>query len=122
MIIEVAECSGLAVVLKRGKKMAELLILTFEGVTKAEYDAVNEKLSIDMGSGEGDWPPGLITHAGGQTDDGEFHVVEVWESRELQEKFLHERLGAALGAGGITVQPSVKWVSLFAFETPGVTA
>ena len=40
--------------------MAEALILELEGVGRADYDAVNEVLGIDMGSGAGDWPPGLL--------------------------------------------------------------
>ena len=35
--------------------MADALILEFEGIGRAEYDAVNDLLGIDMGSGEGNW-------------------------------------------------------------------
>jgi hypothetical protein len=32
---------------------------------------------------------------------------------------MHDRLGAALAAGGITAQPKVTWVSLFTYQTHG---
>ena len=47
------------------------IVLEFDdAVDKAQYDAVNEKLGIDMAKGTGDWPAGLISHAGGTTADG----------------------------------------------------
>jgi hypothetical protein len=99
--------------------MAEALILEFEGTGRADYDAVNEVLGIDMGSGEGDWPPGLLVHTAGATENG-WAVMEVWESREAQEAFMNERLGAALQEGGITDPPSrAEWLDLAAHHTPG---
>lgn len=47
--------------------MAEALILEFEGMGREEYQAVNDVLGIDMGSGEGEWPPGLLVHTAGAT-------------------------------------------------------
>jgi hypothetical protein len=100
--------------------MAEALILEFTGIGPSEYEAVNGKLGIDMTSGEGDWPAGLLVHTGGTADDGTFVVNEVWSSRDEQAKFMDTRLGAALAAGGVTAQPKVTWISLIAFHTPGV--
>jgi hypothetical protein len=100
--------------------MAEGLILRFDGVGRAEYDKVNAALGLDMEHGTGDWPAGLLSHAAGTADDGSFVVTEVWSSREAQAEFMHSRLGAALGAGGISGAPSVTWVSLFAHHNlPG---
>ena len=59
--------------------MAEALILEFEGIGRTEYEAVNDLLGIDMGSGEGNWPPGLLVHTAGATENG-WAVLEVWES------------------------------------------
>jgi len=50
--------------------MAEGLILEFDGVDRAAYDAVNERLGIDQQSGEGEWPAGLHFHAGGAKPGG----------------------------------------------------
>ncbi len=99
--------------------MADALILEFTGIGKSEYDAVNEKLGIDMTNGSGDWPRGLLMHAAGTEDGGKFVVSEVWASRADQETFMSQRLGAALAAGGVTSAPAVTWVRLLAYHTPG---
>jgi hypothetical protein len=31
---------------------------------------------------------------------------------------MHGRLGEALAAAGVTVQPTIRWVSLLSFQTP----
>jgi hypothetical protein len=99
--------------------MPEALILEFAGLGEAEYAAVNKHLGIDMNTGQGDWPAGLISHAAGTADDGSFVVTEIWSSRADQEAFLSSRLGAALAAGGVTAAPTVRWVPLLAYHRPG---
>ncbi|MEA2665022.1 MAG: hypothetical protein QOI11_1966 [Candidatus Eremiobacteraeota bacterium] len=99
--------------------MAAGLILKFEQTSRDVYDAVNARLGIDMKSGTGDWPAGLLTHAAGTGADGSLTVIEVWESRDAQGRFMQERLGRALAEGGITVQPQVTWIDLFSYHTPG---
>ena len=96
--------------------MPEALILEFNGLGKAEYAAVNKQLGIDMTTGQGDWPHGLLSHAAGQADDGTFIVSEVWSSRADQEAFMVARLGAALEAGGVTAPPTIRWVPLLAYH------
>lgn len=98
--------------------MPEVLILEFAGVGESEYNAVNEQLGIDMKTGEGDWPTGLLSHAAGTADDGAFIVAEVWSSRENQAAFMQSRLGSALAAGGISATPAVRWVPLLAYHLP----
>ena len=46
--------------------MAEALILEFAGLTDADYRAVNGNLGIDMDTGKGDWPSGMLSHAAGR--------------------------------------------------------
>jgi hypothetical protein len=99
--------------------MPEALILEFTGVGEAEYTAVNKHLGIDMQTGQGDWPAGLLSHAAGQADDGTFIVAEVWSSRAAQDAFMTARLGEALAAGGVTAPPRVRWVPLLAYHLPG---
>jgi len=99
--------------------MPEALILEFSGVTEADYTKVNANLGIDPRTGEGDWPPGLLSHAAGTADDGTLIVIEVWSSRTEQGAFMDSRLGAALAAGGVTSMPGVRWVPLLAYHTPG---
>jgi hypothetical protein len=58
-------------------------------------------------------------HAAGTADNGTFVVTEVWSSRQAQTTFMETRLGAALGASGVTVPPKVTWVTLLEYHTPG---
>lgn len=99
--------------------MADVLILEFEGFGEDVYRSVNDELGIDMQSGEGDWPDGLLSHTGAATADG-FLVFEVWASQEDQERFQEERLNAALQAGGAQGPPKrADWLDLSAHHTPG---
>jgi hypothetical protein len=99
--------------------MASALILEFTGVGRDQYAAVNRQLGIDMESGDGEWPDGLLSHAAGPSAAG-WVVVEVWASRQDQERFMNGRLGRALQEGGITTAPSrVDWIDLVAYHTPG---
>jgi hypothetical protein len=98
--------------------MADGLILEFDGVGREQYDAVNQRLGVDPQSRQGDWPAGLIFHAGGAKPGG-WVVFEVWESREAQQRFMNERLGQALQEGGITEPPArVQWLELAAYDSP----
>jgi hypothetical protein len=100
--------------------MPAQVILEFEGVTLTEYEAVNKELGIDMASGEGDWPDGLIAHAAGLNEDGHLVVTEVWDTPEHQARFLETRLGDALVKGGVEAPPSsVTWIELAAHHLPG---
>jgi hypothetical protein len=99
--------------------MAELFVLEFEGFDKDMYKKVNDALGIDMDSGEGDWPKGLLVHSAGQTAKG-WMVTEVWESRADQENFMNSRLGAALQKVGVDKPPTrAEWTSLHTHRQPG---
>jgi hypothetical protein len=97
--------------------MADALILEFDGIGKAEYHAVSGKLGLD----DGHWtqtaaPEGLVAHIAGEKPGG-LVVIEVWESRAAQEKFMNERLGKALQEGGVTSAPSrVEWMPVEHYE------
>jgi len=97
--------------------MADALILEFEGVGRAEYEAVSDLLGIDIGSGEGDWPPGLLVHTAEETENG-WAIFEVWESREVQKRFMNERLGQALQEGGVSSPPVGLSGSISQLTTP----
>ena len=97
--------------------MSEASILEFSGLGEAEYAAVNTELGIDMRTGVGDWPDGMLSHAAGAAEDGTFVVTEIWSSRADQEEFMQARLGRALAAGGVTSAPAVRWVPLLAYHT-----
>ena len=100
--------------------MAVALLLEFEGVGVEQYNAVNERLQIDMATGQGDWPEGLLFHAGGAKPGG-WVVMEIWASQEDQQRFMERRLGRALQEGGITEPPTrVEWLDLAAYHYLGV--
>ena len=94
--------------------MAVGLVLQIAGMSRREYDAVSAQLNIDQQTGKGDWPPGLLSHAAGAADDGSWVVIETWESRDAQGRFMQERLGSALQAGGVSATPQITWVDLVA--------
>ena len=98
--------------------MAEMLILEFEGVTEADYRSVNAELGLDPDTGQGDWPAGLITHLTGIGEDGRAFVVESWASRQAQEQFTQNRLGAAMARGGVKATPTVTWTTLIGEHHP----
>lgn len=99
--------------------MAEGFILEFDGFGLETYEAVNDLLGIDMKSGAGDWPQGLISHSAGAKDGG-WVVMEIWESRADQERFMEERLGRALEEGGVNSPPTrAEWLDLAAHHHPG---
>ena len=97
--------------------MSELLILEFENVGEADYNAVNADLGIDPGTGEGDWPAGLHTHTAGTTAGG-LIVIEVWESQEDQDEFMKSRLGAALHKAGLPDPKRVEWSKVKGHHAP----
>ncbi len=73
--------------------MAVGMHLDAPGMTADMYDQVMANLDWDNTP----LPPGFIAHYAGPKDGGWF-VFDVWESQEAFESFLHDRLGAAIGA------------------------
>ena len=100
--------------------MAAALILEFDGGTEDEYRAVSKELGIDLDTGTGDWPEGLITHSGGINDAGNLVVMEVWDTPEHQARFMDGRLTEAMARAGVTREPaSVTWIELTAHHHVG---
>ena len=81
--------------------MSEALILEFQGVTVDQYQAVNKLLGLDAATGEGNSPPGLLSHTGATAADGNLMVFELWDSQAAQGAFMGGALGAALGQAGL---------------------
>jgi hypothetical protein len=103
-----------------GGRMAELLMLEFDGLDETDYAKVNAQLGLDPKTGAGDWPAGLISHLAGVEEGGSAYVIEVWESQEAQAAFMQSRLGAALAAGGVSATPKVTWARLVGHQNPGL--
>jgi hypothetical protein len=94
------------------------IVYEFKGVDKQQYDAVNEKLGIDIAGGTGEWPAGLTSHAAGTATDGGFFVMEVWDSKAQQEAWMAGRLGEALGAIGVPAPVRVSELDIAGYATP----
>ena len=69
--------------------MAVGIVLEFKGGTLAQYDEVIKKMGLSPG---GTTPPGAKFHWVAQTDDGLF-IVDVWETKEVFDKFAEEKIG-----------------------------
>ena len=91
------------------------IVLLFEGVGSDQYWAVNEHLGIKP-DGSGDWPAGMLSHAGGPTATG-WAVSEIWNSKADQETFMASRLGAALGAVGVPAPSQIIESDLVNYHT-----
>jgi hypothetical protein len=97
--------------------MAYAIVLEFTGVAREQYDAVNEKLGIDMTTGQGDWPAGLLSHAAGPVSGG-WLVTDIWRSKPDQEAFMRSRLGTALASAGVPAPARVTDSELVSLQTP----
>jgi len=91
--------------------MPEILILEFstEGALDL-YKKVSSRMGLDPSTGSGDWPSGQLSHVTG-LDGNDVIVVETWESKGDQEKFMSNRLGPALQAENVPPPRRVAWFS-----------
>jgi len=92
------------------------IVLVFEGVGADQYWAVNDKLGIQS-DGTGDWPAGIVSHAGGPTATG-WVVTEVWDTKADQEAFMASRLGAALAEVGLPAPSQIIESELVNYQVP----
>ena len=84
--------------------MTVFVVFDAPGMTEAQYDQVRIEVA-------GDHPPeGALYHVAGPTDTG-WCVVEVWDSPKALERFVDEKLKAALQRVGCTAQPRVSPVA-----------
>lgn len=74
--------------------MAVAFVFEVPGAGQEQYDAVMERLG-NRGRGQ----PGRLYHVAGPSEDG-WMVVDVWESQEVFEEFLTEKLLPAARATG----------------------
>ena len=98
--------------------MAHAVGLVFEGVSEDQYWAVNDKLGIER-DGSGDWPAGLVSHAGGPRPDSGWVVSEIWTSSQAQGDWMATRLGAALAEVGVPAPVQVITSDLVNHQLPG---
>ncbi len=88
--------------------MAIGLWIRFEGGTQDQYDAVNAEMGVEQNP-----PEGLIFHAGSPMEEGNWSVIDFWESREQFDRFQQERLGPAVQALGDKAPPNPPTIKEF---------
>ena len=77
--------------------MATALVMEFPKATQRQYDEVIDALGL---KDPHNLPRGLIFHVAGPTESG-WEVIEVWESRAHFDRFVEQRLGAAVREVGL---------------------
>ena len=89
--------------------MPEVVVIEFSGPAAGSiYPRVNRILGWDGAPGPEVRPEGLISSIAGESGD-KLIVVEAWDSRELQEKFMHSQLGPALAEAKAAPPSRVEW-------------
>jgi hypothetical protein len=75
--------------------MAVGMLQMLQGVTKDQYDKVNEKMWGQSPPPPDQAPEGLIVHSAGPAEGG-FYIYDIWESREAFERFSNEMVQPAV--------------------------
>ena len=83
--------------------MAIAVQLEFNGATLEQYDEVVAKMGFEPG---GRGAPGGLFHWVTKTDEG-IRVTDVWESRDLFERFAQEQIGPITASVGVTEPPHI---------------
>lgn len=83
--------------------MPVLVVANNQGVTREQYEAVMNNLDLSD-----DLPGGCYCRFAGPAPGG-YRVVTVWESREVFEEFLNDRLAAAFQLVGRAVPNFEYW-------------
>jgi hypothetical protein len=71
------------------------MLQMLQGMTKENYEAVNQELFGQSTPANDRLPQGLIMHSAGPAEGG-WYVYDVWESKEDFERFMNGDLGNAL--------------------------
>jgi len=87
--------------------------MKFGQMSLDQYDQILRKMGLRQG---GDMPPGGISHWVAKSGDG-VHIVDVWESREVFEKFAAEQIGPYSQEVGVTEQPEISFYELHNYLT-----
>jgi hypothetical protein len=76
--------------------MAVGMLQNLRGVTKEQYDQVSEAMFGQSPPSPEQLPEGLIIHSAGPTGEG-WYIYDIWESREAFQRFMEDKLQAAIG-------------------------
>ncbi len=89
--------------------MAEVVVLEFaEPNALSIYNKVNKLLGWDGVPAPDKLPAGMLGHVAGEAGD-KLVVVEVWESQEAQQEFMHSQLGPAFAKANVPAPIRVEW-------------
>jgi len=89
--------------------------LDFNGATLDQYDEVVAKMGFEPG---GRGAPGGLFHWVTKTDNG-IRVTDVWESREIFERFAQDQIGPLTAAVGLTSPPMITLFDVHNYLTAG---
>jgi hypothetical protein len=73
------------------------MLMSLPGVTKEQYEQVNQKMWGKSPMPPEDAPEGLIVHTAGSTPEG-WYVYDIWESKEHFQRFAEDKLAPATQA------------------------
>ena len=91
--------------------MAIGVVLDFKGATLDQYDQVIKRMGLTPG---GSAPPGGLFHWVTETDDG-IRVTDVWESREVFDRFSEEQIGPHTQAVGLPSPPEITFYDVHSY-------
>ena len=89
--------------------------LDFNGATLDQYDEVVAKMGFEPG---GRGAPGGLFHWVTKTDNG-IRVTDVWESREIFERFAQEQIGPYTKEVGFEGEPEIRFSDVHNYLTAG---
>src|SRR4051812_41809601 len=85
--------------------MAIGFLIEFPDMSSEQAATVLEELGVN-----GTPPPGQVLHVEGPMEGGGTRVVDVWESQEVFERFIQERLAPIMQRLGVQPpQPTAVW-------------
>ena len=95
--------------------MAVGVQMDFRGATLEQYDQVIDKMGFQPG---GPGAPGGQFHWVTKTDDG-IRITDVWDSREIFDKFAQEKIGPMSQEVGVPGPPEIKYFEVHNYLTKG---
>jgi len=93
--------------------MPVVLISTWSEMTPEQYEQM-----VELTNWNSDPAPGALLHLAA-FEDGELHVVDIWESAEHYQRFIEERVMPLAQAAGMTSGPDVHIYPIHNLSTPG---
>ena len=95
--------------------MAVAVQLDFQGGTLEQYDEIMKRMGFQPG---GPGAPGGLFHWATKTGDG-IRVTDVWESRDIFDKFAEEKIGPISQEVGVTAPPEIQFFEVHNYLTAG---